>query len=270
MSAPVGKIYEGGRFTVTAEHIQAYAAATGDHASVYEGHDAVAPPMFHVRLLFPSMTMVADDPELALDKARLVHGEHAATFHGPLRPGDVVDCTAKLLEIVDKSSGQLIVSGLYAHVDGDLRVECRTSYFVRGPSSGKSKGKREPPPEPPPHDYEEAFDVPSDASYRYADASLDDNPIHVDPEYAVAAGLPDVILQGLCTMAMTLREAVRFGGGGDPRRLEYGSVRFSGFVRNGDRLTTRAWRQEDGSLALVTLGPSGRPVISNAVARFSA
>ena len=47
-------------------------------------------------------------------------------------------------------------------------------------------------------------------------------------------------------------------------------MRFSGFVLNGDLLTTRAWTQDDGSLALVTLGPSGKPVITNAVARFRA
>ena len=41
-------------------------------------------------------------------------------------------------------------------------------------------------------------------------------------------------------------------------------------VLNGDLLTTRAWAQDDGSLALVTLGPSGKPVITNAVARFHA
>lgn len=269
MSAPVGKTYDGGRFTVTPEHLQAYAAATGDLNAAYEGDDAVAPPMFHVRLLFPSMMAVAQDPELALDKARLVHGEHAATFHGPLRPGDVVDCSAKLLEVVEKSSGLLVVSGLYCHVDGQLRVECRTSYFVRGASSGKKKGPRAPRPEPPPHDHQATFQVGPDQSVRYAQASLDDNPIHIDRDFARKAGLPDIILQGLCTMAITLSHAVGFKGG-DPRTLAHGSVRFSGFVLNGDLLTTRAWEQDDGSLALVTLGPSGKPVITNAVARFHA
>jgi len=269
MSSPVGKTYEGGRFTVTAEDLQAYAAATGDLNAAYEGDAAIAPPMFHVRLLFPSMMAVAQDPELALDKARLVHGEHAATFHSPLRPGDVVDCSARLLEVVEKSSGLLVVSGLYCHVDGALKVECRTSYFVRGVSSGKKKGPRPARPEPPPHDHESTFQVTEDQSVRYAEASLDDNPIHIDRDFAAKAGLPDIILQGLCTMAITLSQAVAFHGG-DPRALAFGSVRFSGFVLNGDLLTTRAWTQDDGSLALVTLGPSGKPVITNAVARFRA
>ncbi len=267
MSAPVGKVYEGGTFEVSADHCLAYAAATGDPNPAYSGEDAIAPPMFHVRLLFPTMIAIAQDPELALDAARLVHGEHAATFHRHLRPGDSAVCTGKLLEVVEKSSGTLVVSGLYVHVDEVLCVECRTSYFVRGPSSG-SKKERKPTPEPPPHDFEHRYEVPEDASYRYADASLDHNPIHVDRGFALKAGLPDVILQGLCTMAMTLREAVGFGADADPRQLLKGSVRFSGFVLNGDTLTTRAWQQEDGSLALVTLGSTGKPVITNAVAAF--
>lgn len=265
----IGKTYAGGTFEVRAEHCQAYAAATGDPSAAYEGGASIAPPMFHVRLLFPSMMAVAGDPELALDKARLVHGEHAVTHHAPLRPGDQAVCSARLLEVAEKSSGTLVVSGLYVHVGGELRTECRTSYFVRGKSTGGPKRPRAAPPEPPPADFEKSFDVPSDASHQYALASLDDNPIHIDRDFALKAGLPDVILQGLCTMAMTLRDAIEFGAEGDPSRLQHGSVRFSGFVLNGDRLTTRAWRQEDGSLALLTLGPSGKPVITHAVARFS-
>ena len=45
------------------------------------------------------------------------------------------------------------------------------------------------------------FTVDEDQSYRYAKASLDDNPIHVDPDTAKAAGLPNVI----CTVSAPWR-----------------------------------------------------------------
>ncbi|HEX8743539.1 MAG TPA: MaoC/PaaZ C-terminal domain-containing protein [Thermoleophilaceae bacterium] len=66
-----------------------------------------------------------------------------------------------------------------------------------------------------------AADVPR----RYAEVSGDFNPVHLDPEYAEAAGLPGVILHGLWTMAQLARVDLA-AAGGDPARLERLSVEF--------------------------------------------
>ena len=63
--------------------------------------------------------------------------------------------------------------------------------------------------------------------HRYAGASGDFNPIHIDPEFAKAVGLPGNILHGLYTMAQVARAAVT-AGGGDPRSLRRLSVQFRG------------------------------------------
>jgi acyl dehydratase len=63
--------------------------------------------------------------------------------------------------------------------------------------------------------------------HRYAGASGDFNPIHIDPEFAKAVGLPGNILHGLYTMAQVARAAVG-AGGGDPRSLKRLSVQFRG------------------------------------------
>src|SRR5204862_7308817 len=63
--------------------------------------------------------------------------------------------------------------------------------------------------------------------HRYAGASGDFNPIHIDAEFAQAVGLPSNILHGLYTMAQVARAAVD-GGGGDPRALRRLSVQFRG------------------------------------------
>lgn len=62
---------------------------------------------------------------------------------------------------------------------------------------------------------------------RYAGASGDFNPIHVDPEFARSVGLPGSILHGLYVMALVSRAAGALGDG-DPRRLESLSVQFRG------------------------------------------
>jgi acyl dehydratase len=63
--------------------------------------------------------------------------------------------------------------------------------------------------------------------FRYAGASGDFNPIHLDPELAKAVGFPGNILHGLWSMAQVARAAVD-AGGGDPRSLKRLSVQFRG------------------------------------------
>jgi acyl dehydratase len=61
---------------------------------------------------------------------------------------------------------------------------------------------------------------------RYAGASGDFNPIHVDEEFARQVGLPGRILHGLWTMAQVARAHTEALGG--PDRLERLSVQFRG------------------------------------------
>jgi acyl dehydratase len=62
---------------------------------------------------------------------------------------------------------------------------------------------------------------------RYAEASGDMNPIHIDEEFAKKVGLPGCILHGLWSMAQVAR-AQSAVAGGDPRALKRLSVQFRG------------------------------------------
>jgi acyl dehydratase len=63
---------------------------------------------------------------------------------------------------------------------------------------------------------------------RYAGASGDFNPIHVDDEFARRVGLPGRILHGLWTMAQVARALTDAGGG--PHSLQRLSVQFRGMA----------------------------------------
>jgi acyl dehydratase len=69
---------------------------------------------------------------------------------------------------------------------------------------------------------------------RYAGASGDFNPIHIDEEFARQVGLPGRILHGLWTMAQVARAATEAAGG--PETLESLSVQFRGMGRLGEEL----------------------------------
>jgi 3-hydroxybutyryl-CoA dehydratase len=71
----------------------------------------------------------------------------------------------------------------------------------------------------------------------YAAVSGDFNPIHIDPEVGRAAGFPDAILQGMCTMAWLADACTTYLE--DPARVRRLRVRFSRPVVVGDVVTFR-------------------------------
>jgi len=63
--------------------------------------------------------------------------------------------------------------------------------------------------------------------HRYAGASGDFNPIHIDDEFAKMVGLPRNILHGLYSMGLVAKANAALAGG-DPRALKKLSVQFRG------------------------------------------
>lgn len=61
--------------------------------------------------------------------------------------------------------------------------------------------------------------------HRYAGATGDFNPVHIDPEFAKAVGLPNTILHGLYMMGLVARASTE-AAGGDPGALKRLSVQF--------------------------------------------
>ena len=104
--------------------------------------------------------------------------------------------------------------------------------------------------------------------HRYAGASGDFNPIHIDPEFAKAVGLPGNILHGLYTMAQVAR-AHTDATGGDPRALKRLSVQFRGMGAPEQEILVTATVKEadDGRVVTETVAVQGdNRIIRNAEA----
>ena len=80
-------------------------------------------------------------------------------------------------------------------------------------------------------------------TYRYAGASGDFNPIHLDDEFARSVGLPGRILHGLWTMAQVARAQ------GDGLKLESLSVQFRGMGVPEQEITVTSARHAAPSTA---------------------
>lgn len=104
--------------------------------------------------------------------------------------------------------------------------------------------------------------ITRDLLARYATASADNNPIHVDIDYAKAAGYPDVFAHGMLIMARLARLPHMLATDGN--RLRNLSARFLGITRVGDVITHSA------TLTAYRAGATGREAVLELLARDQA
>jgi acyl dehydratase len=103
--------------------------------------------------------------------------------------------------------------------------------------------------------------------YRYAGASGDYNPIHLDPEFAKQVGLPSNILHGLYSMAQVARACTQ-AAGGDPRSLRRLSVQFRGMGLPEQEIVVTGAQNEQGVVALEAAQGENK-IIKNAEAELA-
>ena len=106
---------------------------------------------------------------------------------------------------------------------------------------------------------------------RYAGASGDFNPIHVDEEFAKQVGLPGRILHGLWTMAQVARAQTEAGGG--PQSLKRLSVQFRGMGVPEQEITVSGTVREVSGDGVATVDAvaeqAGKQIIRNAEAEIA-
>jgi len=105
---------------------------------------------------------------------------------------------------------------------------------------------------------------------RYAGASGDYNPIHVDEEFAKSVGLPGKILHGLYSMAQVARAAEEAAGG--PDKLKRLSVQFRGMGLPEQEIVVTGTVREAGDTMVIDLeaAQGENRIIRNAEAEISA
>jgi NAD(P)-dependent dehydrogenase (short-subunit alcohol dehydrogenase family)/acyl dehydratase/putative sterol carrier protein len=242
----IGHRYGGGALLVRPEKMAAYDDAVGDKDSL----------IFPVTLVKELFVKFIEDTEFNGDLARMVHGEQLFYFHRSIKAWDLISPRGCVVGIEDKSSGQILSLDQRLYCEGELGVVMESRLFFRGESKGEKAPANPPPTRPPPSSQTQVI-VPTDLPARYAAASGDRNPIHVDKAFAQSAGFRDVILHGLGTLALVATAL--------PKNLARLQVRFAKPVYPGDVLTTSFWRS-DGRIEFETVNPAGEIVLANGLA----
>jgi len=267
-----GKTYEPVEATADPEAIERYAAASGDANPRYAaGPGQIASPLYPVVPGFPLMMMVGADPELEVGNPLMIlHGEQEIVYHRPLLGGEALVLHPSLERVEDKGKGAVFVAGVRAGTPGgESVVDQFWTIFVRGAGSGTDRPRQDSPPEPVRGEVVAEFTRHIDEGMpaRYAEASGDHNPIHLDPGVAAAVGLPGVINHGLGTCAIVTGGLVDALFDGDATHLKRLAVRFTGMVAPGDDVGTIVWAPDEDGYPFETIRPDGTVVMSGTIQR---
>jgi acyl dehydratase len=271
----LGKQYAPQDYGVTAEAVMNYARAYNDDNPWFidtkRAGGIIAPPMFGVVTGWLSIMRVITDSALGVDVLRLLHGEQDMDFLRPMVPGDILTSVATITAIADEPAGEsLAVEVQCTNQRGESVQRMMFTALIRSRSARERKRARvggAAPVGEPLLSVRQKID--DDQTFRYASASGDHNPIHVDENVAKMAGLPGIVVHGLCTMAFTSKVMIDHLCDRDPRRLGRLRARFSRPVFPGQEITTAVWPLSDhGSIksyVYETYNPEGKEVIREGV-----
>jgi acyl dehydratase len=197
-------------------------------------------------------------PEIGVTWEKVVHGEQGLVLHQPVALQGTVIGRTRILDVVDKGAGKgaLVYSEreISDKASGRLLATLTQTTFCRG-DGGFGGPKREIPP---PHALpERAPDLTCDLPTRPEMALIyrlsgDVNALHVDPDFAKAAGFPRPVLHGLATFGVAGHALLKAVCGYDPARLTAMAGRFSAPVFPGETIRTEFWRDNDKDLGVVS------------------
>jgi acyl dehydratase len=228
------------------DEIVAYALAINDPNPLYLEGLATPPTYAAVPALEPFIALTLP-PEATEGSIGSVHGAHDLYVHKQIDPGGHLHTTAERCTVTTSRAGMNVTIKLISRDDaGDVTVEQYWSVLTRGPATGGDYGD-----ELADHTFPEAVranpagavSLPTtrDQTFRYAGASGERSPMHINDEAAKRRGFPRKLSHGLCTLGVVTRGLIDLLADGDPRRVYRIAVRFSAPSFPGEEIQVSAF-----------------------------
>jgi acyl dehydratase len=210
---------------------------------------------------------------LGTDRRQTLHGEESLTLHSPMPVAGEVVADSRVRAVYDKGEKGAVIERetvLRDAVSGVLIATIIRTAFARKDGGFGGPEQQSVPHAPP----KRAPDVVLEFATRPDQALLyrlcgDRNPLHADPDVAIAAGFRAPILHGLCTYGICCRAVLQAFCEFDPARLKSHAVRFSAPVFPGDTVAVKLWKdagvvsfEADVAARGVTVIKSGRSEVS--------
>ncbi|OZM74570.1 3-alpha,7-alpha,12-alpha-trihydroxy-5-beta-cholest-24-enoyl-CoA hydratase [Amycolatopsis antarctica] len=207
-------------------------------------------------------------PGVRLDLANVLHGHQEVAVHGPIPAAGRGIRRSRVVEVLDKGTAAVIVVETTASLDdGSPLWTTKEGIFARGEGGFGGERGRSPRITPPARQPDVLLDVPTLPQQALLYRLCGDlNPLHAEPEFALASGFDAPILHGLCTYGMAAKAATDAMLDADVTRIRSFTARFAGPVTPGERLRVAVWDEGDRFPLTVTVPARGEaPVLTDAV-----
>jgi 3-hydroxyacyl-CoA dehydrogenase/3a,7a,12a-trihydroxy-5b-cholest-24-enoyl-CoA hydratase len=189
-------------------------------------------------------------PGLPFGLDRILHTGHFVRLARPLPPLATLHHRTKIKDVFDQGRHAVVVTAITSYdASGGELIYNEVTTLVRG--AGGWGGRAAPDERDAPMDrapdavIEQKTAANQALLYRL---SGDENPLHVDPDFARAFGFPKPMLHGLCTLGFAGRHVIRAMLGNDVRVWQSLRVQFSEAVFPGETLVTEMWKHTDGTI----------------------
>ena len=245
---------------LTTRHVLAYAAGLGETASIYfddaRAGGIVSHPMIVMPLEWPVSRDLRELPTFganAAERRRVVHAEQDTELFAPIRPGTRVICKGRLVAAKRIKPGTMTISRLTLESnDGTPLSTSYSTAIYRGVELQGDDNIEDQPPDWPEqsikgHSTETVVQIPRELPHIYTECTNLWNPIHTERKVALAAGLPDIILHGTCTLAIALKELIAARQSCGSTKLKRFTGRFSSMVIPGSSIRVRHTTMSEGS-----------------------
>lgn len=212
-------------------------------------------PLFYTKISWHLIENLNDYLEKPIDDKLLktiVHQSEHITFLKEVNPTAELTVQSKLWSITPHKKGTKMLTRFEYYSENELvAIEYSGGLLFGVKCIGKGQSLGEIPQTEKIEGssiWDETIEIDKSLPYDYAKKAEIDAPIHTDPKFAKAIGLPDIILQGTCTFAKAVNVILNKELNNDIGKIKSVSTKFTGMVVPPDRIAVRLLKREKGVL----------------------
>lgn len=264
-------------FELTSRQIMAYAASIKDANPLFFDDLRPGGLIAHPFNAFTFQWNTRFTPQIAANPRATPFNVHATTdliMHRPFRQGDLITSQGKVISMEQIKPGVLQVTR-YTMKDssGDTVAELDMGGIIRGATLKGDSIVLEKTRNTPDVAlaatplWEASVHITADASQIYTECANIYNPIHTERVAARAAGLPDIILHGSATQAISATEIINRCLDGDASRVKRYFGRLRAMVLVDSQLQIRCHAQRENEMGTEiffdVLNAERQPAVAN-------
>ena len=235
-------------FFVDGEMINNYTQAVKNKENEVDkyGKNTTAHPLFYTRIswnIIENLNKHLDKPINEAILTKIIHQSEYIEFYEELKPETKLTVKPKIWNIKKHKKGTKLLLKLDYYSDNKLLATEYSEGLLFGIKLiGKNKQIGELPKFYKTGEesvWENTLEIDKDLPYFYADKTKINADIHTNPKFAKSIGLPDIILQGTCSLAKSVNTIINNNLKDEKLKIKSISAKFTGMTVTPNNITVK-------------------------------